>query len=171
MGVTVKIEADKVARALDQRNTAAGRAILRGLKRGAQRGRLILVRRTPRDRGTLAAAWDVEASKKLPTGRGTFEAVAIFNDAPYVSVVERGTRAPYHISRKGIENLVRWAKRKFGYSEEDARNVAWGIAKRYATKRRKGTYFVRDSVEEIGDAAMKEVMREIGKLSRERNPR
>lgn len=171
----IKISAAKLPGALHRRHAGIATAIAEGLEIGAERARTWLVMKSPYDRGTLAAAWKVEVknrhlAKKNGKRSRKYEALRIFNDAPYASAVELGAR-PYLMGRKGIDGLTGWARRKFGVSEKEARGIAFGIRHKLKMKGRKGTYFVRDSVDEIGDMTMKEIMRRLSRLATTKEPR
>jgi hypothetical protein len=171
VGVRIKIDDKKLAKDIKRRNAGIARAIHRGLKLGAGYGRTLLVDRSPRDEGGLAAAWDVSPIKNMVGKKKKYEALTIFNDMPYASVVELGTRQPYWMGRKGITALTGWVRRVFGIVDErKARSIAFAIRHKFATKRREGTYFVRDSVDEIGDHTLKEIVRQILKVSQQKVP-
>lgn len=167
----IRIDAKKLPGALHRRNAAVATAIKEGLEIGAERSRTWLVAKTPYDEGTLSAGWDIKASnKKIGKGSKKFEALQIFNDVAYAGVIELGAR-PYVMGAKAIKGLAGWARRKFGVSEKEALGIAFAIRERMKTRKRKGTYFVRDSVDEIGDMTMKEIMRRLTRLAQTKEPR
>lgn len=167
----IRIDAKKLPGALLRRNAAMATAVQEGLEIGAERSRTWLTHVTPYDEGTLSAAWKIKATQhKIGKRGGKFEALQIFNDMPYAGVIELGAR-PYVMGRKAITGLMGWAQRKLGLSEKDAKAFAFAYRRRMMTRRRKGTYFVRDSVQEIGDMTMQEIMRRINRLAATKEPR
>ena len=101
----------------------------------AERGRALLVRRSPVYLGLFRAAWKVTRGRE-PT---------ITNSAPYAGVIERGAR-PHAVSQEGIEAIAEWARLKLGLDEKESRNVAYGVAKRLAAEGQEGHFLVRDAL-------------------------
>lgn len=122
------------------------------MKLAAHRGRTLLVRKSPVDRGNFKNAWRVR------TIAGGAE---IQNDAPYAGIIELGAR-PHPVSREGIEALTGWARRHFpGVDEKEHKSIAFAIAAKLKKYGQKPTYLVRDSMDElrqyIGEAMEAEV--------------
>ncbi len=87
------------------------------------------------DTGFLAGSGDVESPDKL--------AREVIYRAPYSLYVEFGT-PPHPVSRRGVERLENWGKRKLGV-EGLGERIAWKI-------RRQGTEpqpFLRPAMEEV----------------------
>lgn len=99
---TVAIDYDKLGHRIRADAAGSPRAIKQALFSGAQRGRGLLVKVSPVDRGILRNAWRV---LKFASG------VSLVNDQPYAGIMERGAR-PFKMSRAGIEALAGWVKRK-----------------------------------------------------------
>lgn len=163
--------------------------------RGAERGRGILVRVTPVDRGQARAAWRTRKfQSELRGPDGTNPLADILNDAPHIGVLEKGAR-PHKMSPAAIEALAGWvyrkiiggdkgaraaakaarpwAKRSSGASNkkgvDDARAEALRIANAIAWKIRKHgqapKYFVRDARSEVVDALAAEVLAEMNRVA------
>lgn len=100
---TISLDPKALAARLRADEKGAPKAVLRALRAGAQRGRALMVSRSPVDRGILRNAWKVI--------KVSDEQVNLENDQPYAGVLERGAR-PFKISRAGLEALAGWVKRK-----------------------------------------------------------
>lgn len=109
---------------------------LAGIRAAARRGKDHLRNQTPVAMGTLRASWD---DRPHPYGAD------IVNDAPYAAAVEGGAR-PYVISRDGIDNLILWAMQKFAVTSDEARGIAFGVAKKLAVRGQDGRFFVRGAL-------------------------
>ncbi len=88
------------------RSDAGGlpKVVVRATFSAAQRGRALLVKNSPVDRGILRNAWKVI---RLSNDRG----VELTNDQPYAGIMERGAR-PFKISGAGLFYLKAWVLRK-----------------------------------------------------------
>jgi hypothetical protein len=88
-------------------------AIAYGARAGAERGRALMVKRTPTDLGQLKAGWKVRvtgsvASDAVAIGGGNeVELAALVNDAPHIAIVELGGDAPGDALAEGSELLSR----------------------------------------------------------------
>jgi len=111
------------------------------------RGKALLTRRTPVDTGQMKNSWQVKGD-------------ILLNDAPHAGVIEEGAR-PHKVSKEGIEAIARWAQRRLGVSEEEARGVAFGVARKLAKEGQKGHYIVRDAMDELRSFVVKEIVAEI----------
>lgn len=100
---TIEFTPQKLALRLKRDAEGLPEAISRGMKAGAQRGRAVMVSRSPVYRGILRNAWKVI--------KVSAEQVNLENDMPYAGILERGSR-PFKISQAGIEALTLWVKRK-----------------------------------------------------------
>jgi len=78
--------------------------VLRATISAAQRGKALLVKQSPVDRGILRNAWKVI---KLSGDRGA----ELVNDQPYAGIMERGAR-PFKMSVEGVFYLKAWVMRK-----------------------------------------------------------
>ena len=95
-------------------------AVERGVYSGVLRCLPLLHARTRKlahNIGYYLRAWKAE---RIPKG------ARVHNVAPYAGVIEWGRRKGAR--RPPIEPLVRWAQRKLGLSEKEARGVAFAIA-------------------------------------------
>lgn len=184
MGANViTIGIDQLPRALQRGEERFAKALARGLRMGAQRGRGIIVRRTPVDLGQLRASWKVKAH----------DAVAeLINDAPHVSIVELGAR-PHKVNAEGWAAIYEWVRRHPElYGEKRARSgvlrdergrfksagdelgpfkgldpqitsITWAIVKKIEKHGQKPTFFVRESLEFLRRALVEEVERQLAR--------
>ena len=157
----IKIKPSELGKELRARAKKMPDVIRKGSYMAAQRGRSLLVRRTPVDRGLLKASW------RAKRGSGK-ELATIENDAPYAGIVEFGAR-PHPVSREGQAAIALWAKRKFGLDEAEAKQVAYLIARRIRRRGQKPTYFVRDSLDEILVFYNKEIERAIQRQAKKKS--
>lgn len=82
-------------------------------------------------------------------GVGAFEAlfeVKVIFKAEYGDYVEFGTM-PHPVSKKGIENLTKWAATKFGLPEKEASRRAYSIAAGIKKRGTRPKPFVRPTIE------------------------
>lgn len=156
---TVRVTPEGLPRALARRFRGIAKVVNRGIERGAQRGKTLLVRRTPKDTGFMKAAWMVS---KVPP-------YSIYNEASYAGVIELGAR-PHSMGREGIANLALWAKRVLGVSEKEATSVAFAIAHKLRTKGQKPTYFVRNSMEELRGLLAQAMVTEVSRYANAKEP-
>lgn len=151
---TISIDAGKLGARLRADAKGAPLAVRRAMFSAAQRGKALLVKDSPVDRGILRNAWRV---LKMLDG------VELVNDQPYAGVMERGAR-PFKISDDGLWALKAWVMRKLmsgdmnGRSslktkkimkrrksfklEKEAESIARAIAKSFAKVGIKGRRFV-----------------------------
>ncbi len=146
--MSIRIRADQVPALLLRIEREVRAAIGRGILAGAERGRRVLVARTPEDQGLMQKSWEV-----LPQPGG---GAVLRNDAPYAGVVEAGAR-PHPVSREGVENIRGWVERKLGLADREAESATWGIVNKLRRVGQKPTYFVRKSLPELGAAMAREV--------------
>lgn len=169
MSITIEAkDASKFLRALDQ---AARRKMRIALQSGAERGRSIMVRRTPVDTGHMRAAWRV-----FMTALGN-EAAKLTNDHPAIGVVEAGAR-PHPVSDLGILAIERWVGRhpdiwqgaqsgpggRMLTREQAISAITHGIVWKLRTEGQEPTYFVRDALPHLRRAIAREVMRMMREL-------
>lgn len=100
---TINIEPGQLGARLRSDANGAPKAVQRAMFSAGQRGKALLVKDSPTDRGILRNAWKVI---KLSDG------VEIVNDQPYAGIVEGGAR-PFRISSDGIWALKAWVMRMF----------------------------------------------------------
>ena len=62
--------------------------------------------------------------------------------------IEYGT-PPHPVSRKGRENIARWATRKLGLGEKEAESASWGIVNKIRQEGTQPRSFLRSSLDEI----------------------
>ncbi len=152
------------------------RGLSRGLRMGAERGRGIIVKRTPTDLGQLRASWKVKASEWV---------AELINDAPTAGIVELGAR-PHKVSAEGWAAIYEWVRRHPEiYGQKRARtqvsgtlaqlaemgafrgldpeisSITWAIVKKINREGQKPTYFVRDSLDVLQQALVAEVERQL----------
>jgi len=153
------------------------RRIQAGVVRGAERGRGILVRKTPVDTGHARAAWRVSSMTTLFSGSGVL--ARLFNDAPHIGIIEAGAR-PHPVSKEGIAAIEAWVKRHPAVMEaaqdsghgtmltqtQAAHRVAMGIAWKLRHHGQAPTYFIKHSLERLRQAMAAEVARELKALAK-----
>lgn len=100
MAVNIRTNPKEFPKLIQRQLRTAPRAVKRGMAKGARRGRMIMVRRTPKDEGHAKAGWKVRTKPN----------VVLFNDAPHISILEKGAR-PHPVGKKGIMALYRWVYR------------------------------------------------------------
>ncbi len=161
MALHIPITPEQLGPAVAKRLRTIPKAARKGMANGAQRAKMLLVRRTPKDRGNARAGWRV-------TGRGN--KLAVINDVPYISVLEFGAR-PHYLNREGIVAVAGWFMRKFGLPEKEATSAAFGFSQNLAKHGQAPTYFVRNSMDEVMKNLGDEVDRVITKHSRTKRPR
>ena len=118
----IRIEAAKLGSALVERGQDVFEIALRAAFAAALHLVSHLVAKTD-DMGIT----DLGVYKNSHHAEQTEYGARAFNDAPHSGIVEAGAR-PHFLPKEGIEALERWAIRKLGVAEKDARGVAWAIA-------------------------------------------
>lgn len=111
MGAVIEIRPEDVAGALQHGEAEVRRAVARGALAGAHRGRALIVKRTPVDMGPLKAGWKVRPGAAEFAGLET-ELARLINDAPYVALVEIGTR-PHKVNPEAWLAIYEWVRRHF----------------------------------------------------------
>jgi len=173
----VVISAKDLPAELQRREAAIRRAIGRGIRDGARRGRAFLVRKTPKDQGQAKAAW-----RDTATGRTSGMVAEVMNDAPYIGILEAGAR-PHPVSEEGQRAIFEWVKRNIAnfigrdrartikrrfksYLDIEAKQIASAIVWKIRKYGQAPTYFIRDSLPELTDFAADEVAREMRALAK-----
>jgi hypothetical protein len=191
MGSVIGVTEDQLPRLLDLGERRIRRAVASGALAGAHRGRAVIVKRTPVDRGPLKAGWRVKPGATEFFGPDTTLA-ELRNDAPHLAFVEIGTR-PHAVSPEGWLAIYEWVRRHFrggelggrgrmrkprDFTVEDLRGPFRGpdpvisritnaIVMRIRRKGTKPTFFVRNSIEELQAVMVAELLRAIGKVEAE----
>lgn len=137
--MSIRIKIEDLPRVLAEDNRQLKKQVLESVHATARNGKTLLQTKTPVSFGTLRASWDTEFS-----GIGA----TIKNDAPYAATIEGGA-TPHGVSRRGIDNIIFWAMQKFGITSDEAKDVAFGIAKKIQKQGQRGTFFVRNSLPEL----------------------
>ena len=150
------IDMKKLSKELGKLQERIKKDIDLGVSRSTQRGRSLLVRKTPVDQGQAKAGW--RATNNLIT-----------NSAPHIGILERGAR-PHKVSREGIESLTRWVMRvltirakKKQSRQKQARGVAFAIAKKIEKEGQKGTFFIEKTIPKISKILKQEVEEQLKK--------
>ena len=177
MGTNViRIGIEQLPEALARGEQRFERALYRGLRRGAERGRAIIVPKTPTDLGQLRASWKVKAADMV---------AELINDAPHAGIVELGAR-PHKVSPEGWQAIYEWVRRHPElYGEKKARTKVSGtlselaklgpfrgidpeitaitnaIVQKIRRRGQKPTNFVRNNLEALRKALIKEVERQL----------
>ena len=139
-------------------------AIPVGLKRGAHRGRALLVSQSPVDTGQFKNAWRVDGT-------------SVTNDAPHAGIIERGAR-PHTVNRAGVEAIKAWVRRVLGAKlkvtmraqtgkarvskdafEAQIESVTWAIITKLKKEGQKGHFIVERNLETLARFAREEVER------------
>jgi hypothetical protein len=114
----------------------------------------------PVDRGMYRAGWRAVRTE---------EGADVYNSMPYAAIIEYGARAEnIKIGRAMIDALADWAKRKGLASSDDARQVAWAIAKAMQKKGiyngGKGLRVLERATEKVQQFLQEEYARELGRV-------
>lgn len=187
--MSITIEPRDAARIVSMFEKEAKERLKRAMRRGAERGRGILVRATPTDTGNARAAWKVIQT----AGIGVSDQVLakIFNDAPYIGILDLGAR-PHAVSEAGRLAIYAWVLRNLRDSLRDEARTARATAK--ASGRKMGklgdrvnagamratnaiihkintegqapTYFVRNNLEKLRTVMAREIKSELRALSK-----
>lgn len=102
----------------------------------AEVGRNRLSQTAKVDMGQLKASLRVERY-----GSGELNA-KIHADAPHAGIIERGAR-PHAVNAAGIASLTRWAMRKFGLPEDQAKGIAFAVATKLRREGQKPTWWFK----------------------------
>jgi hypothetical protein len=158
------------------------KALSRGLRIGAERGRGILVKLSPTDLGQLRASWKVKADE------WTSE---LINDAPHAGIVELGAR-PHKVSAEGWAAIYEWVRRHpemygqtkartprwtpktaarvnalgpFQGDDPEISSITWAIVKKINREGQKATFFVRDALENLRNVLVLEVEKQLARAT------
>jgi len=147
-----------------------------GLIVGAQRGKALLVRKTPVDLGQMKNSWRVRKDTK--------GGAVITNDAPHAGIIEKGAR-PHGVSKEGQAAIRAWVRRHFriqvwskpgrsggsiatgtrmrSQKDKELDRITYLIVRKLQTEGQKPTYLVHDSMPQLERFAKAEVQRLIKK--------
>lgn len=151
----------------------APKAVFRAMVSASQRGKAFIAGKSPVDRGILRNAWKVVQLSSIGV-------VELTNDQPYAGIVERGAR-PFKMSPAGIEALQGWVFRKIldgtiqmknvkgkkrrarvrWELEEEARSIAYAIAKKFEKVGMKGKRFVMNNLTQLAALMDSEIKRSL----------
>lgn len=180
----IKVTAKEIGRELTERNRGIRRRTQKAMMRSALRGQAMLARRTPKDLGQAKAGW--RTSK--PVVSNVAAAVDLYNDVPYVGILEHGAR-PHPVSREGWLAIYQWVRRHFTFSTKIARGKNEGKRSRqkmmdqgdpmlaeitnaivYKIQKygQRPTYFVKRSMPELRKSLGREVDMQLGRYSKQR---
>lgn len=133
-------------------------AVVRGLRSAAMRGVSIVVEEIEFaqpypavDTGALRGSVDYQPLQK--GGR-----IAV--DAPHAAIIEEGSR-PHS---PPVAPLQEWAKRKFGVSDKEAKQIAFAVRKRIKESGTKPRRYMAKAVDRIVRFVPSEVSQELAKL-------
>jgi bacteriophage HK97-gp10 putative tail-component len=181
MGTNViTIDIDQLPRELQRGEERFAKALRRGLRMGAERGRGIIVRRTPMDLGQLRGSWKVKAQEWT---------AELLNDAPHAGIVELGAR-PHKVSAEGWQAIYEWVRRHpelygrkkpktkvsatteqqkalgpFRGLDPEITGITWAIVKKINKYGQKPTFFVMQSLDVLRQALVKEVERQLARAT------
>lgn len=100
--------------------------------------------------GHFRMAW-----KATPLEDGAY----LFNDAPYAGVIESGRRPGGRMPPSAA--IARWAQRRLGLSEADAKAAAFLIARAIARRGLRGRQILSGSIGELRQMVNEEILREL----------
>lgn len=136
------------------------------------------------------AAWKDNAEQSKGPARAGMVA-SVTNDAPYAGVIERGAR-PHGVSEEGQRAIYEWVRRHFRFTTTVKRGanagkqskpksvtgeafedpflseVTFGIVMKLKREGQKGRFIVRNERPALTDAAAKDLIAEISKVSRQK---
>lgn len=135
--MAIRVTPEELAADLQRRASKLPRGIKKGILSGIHRGRTLLTKRTPVDRGQMKASWRAQPL--------TLE---LINDAPHAGIIEGGAR-PHKVNKAGRESLERWAMRQLQVDVKTAKAVAQGVINKLAREGQKGKFIVRDAMPEL----------------------
>lgn len=174
----IKIGEHEIGRELRARERRQPKVMKRAMVRAARHGRTLLARRTPKDLGQAKAGWRIST----PIKGKTRAAVDLYNDVPYVGILEHGAR-PHPVNLEGRVAIQEWVRRHYrilqheggpkrGKKREQAiLDITNAIIWKLRTRGQKPRYFVKRSIPELQEFFAKEVDRQIQKESRRRASR
>ncbi len=87
--------------------------------------------------------------------------VRVFNDAPYAGIIEDGRRPNSRFPPRGP--IARWAQRRLGLSEEEARGVAYVIAAKIAERGLIGRKVLANATEKLRGIIITEILHELNR--------
>lgn len=146
----VKVPPGKLGVLIKSRTSRNPAAIMKGLEAAANRGRGVLTEAMPVYKGHLKNAWDV-----LKPGP---REVALYNDAPYAGIIERGAR-PHSVSPEGFAAIREWVRIKIGGSDAEIDSITHAIVWKFRQVGRRGDFPVRKSMKVLRAIAAKEVVK------------
>lgn len=173
MGNVIAVAPGQLGAVLKTDAAKLPQAVKRAMLKGAQRGRALLVKLSPVDRGILKNAWRIV--KLSSEGENGCEVV---NDSPHAGVVERGARPGMKMGPAAIESLTGWVKRvilrtsrpkrgkkaaSFADWDAEARSIAYAIARKFEREGMKGRFFVKDALPQLTQWVAETVISEITK--------
>jgi hypothetical protein len=168
--ITLNLTVEQFARHHGRLATQLLPAVHRGLRSGIMRALVMLQRKTREagpagpvlstggavDTGSFLRGWK---TRPTPTG-GVLE-----NVAPHSAVVEEGRRPNRRAPPSQV--MYEWARRRLGLSDQEARRVAFLMARAVGRRGLRGRHILRDNMEEVLRLVEQEVQREVQKeLSR-----
>jgi len=165
---TITLEAGQLGARLRSDANGAPKAVQRAMFSAGQRGKALLVKDSPVDRGILRNAWKVV---RLSDG------VEIVNDQPYAGIIEMGAK-PFKMSAEGRKALEGWVYRKIlqgtitlkplkgkarksakSRLEQQAESIAYLIARKFERVGMKGKRFVYNNLDKLAELMDGEINR------------
>lgn len=143
---SISIKPSQLAGALRAEARHVRGAIKTGAMRAANRGKGVLVERT-KEADKVGLGQYIRSFEAL-RGTSSTTLAMLVNTAPMAGVIELGAR-PHPVSDEGREAIARWAIRKLGVSEEEAKAIANGVAWKLRHKGQKGTYIFKNAQAEL----------------------
>lgn len=165
----IKLSLSRYAKHVRQLGKRLDAAVQRGVLSGAERCIPALQKRTEQappasDKGSVGA-FNTGNYKGRWRARPIDGGAAVYNDAAYAAVIDGG-RAPGK-DMPPLRAIQRWAQRRLGLSEKEARRAAFPIAAAIQARGLRPRYVLSGATDELKKIVHEEIEREIrAELSR-----
>ncbi len=138
MAKTVSVAPGKLAAVLQADADLRLKGVKAAIKRASKTARDHLRSATPVDQAQMIKSWKITTSLNGD--------VTVRNDSPHAGIIEAGAK-PHKVNAAGVAALTKWASRHV--SEEDIKQVVWGIVRKLEKFGQKGHFILRDSIPDI----------------------
>lgn len=165
MSTTIHMRLDQLAPSYRNLPAKQKRAVMTGALRGAVRAVSTLQKAASAappasDKGSYGAV-NTGHYKRSWRAERTPSGARVYNLAGYAGVIELGRRAGRKLPP--LEQVARWAQRKMGLSEKDARAAAFPIARAIAKRGLRGRKVMASSISNITKGFLEEVRKELAR--------
>lgn len=166
MSVRVRLTVKQFAAHLSRLGAGFQPAVVHALQSGALRAVPLLQQATAQappasDRGSVGAV-NTGFYRTAWSARSRPDGAVIANAAPYAGVIEYGRRAG--AKTPPAEAIARWAQRKLGLSEEEARAAAFPIARAIARRGLRERRVLRSVLPDLPGILKEEIERALREL-------